>query len=95
VAWFAWQQRAKPSALPMFALGLAISVWTIYYIFEINSADLPTKLFWSSIKYPAVVTIPITLAVFLLRFAGCTIACILKQNLCASNSGVIGPLPFL
>lgn len=72
VALTAWRQRAKPSALPMFALCLAICVWAVCYIFEINSTDLQTKLFWANAKYPAVVIVPVALATFLLRFAGWT-----------------------
>ena len=68
----AWQQRAKPSAMPMFTLCLAIWIWAICYIVEINSKDLQTKVFWSTLKYPAVVIIPVILSIFLLRFAGWT-----------------------
>jgi len=68
----AWKQRTRSSAKPTLAICLAICAWAICYLLEINSADLPTKIFWATIKYPAIVYIPVALAILLLRFAGWT-----------------------
>lgn len=71
-AWVTWQQRTKPSALPLFLLCVTGLVWAICYSFEITVTDLPTKIFWATIKYPAIVILPVALTVFLVRFAGWT-----------------------
>ncbi|MEW5828849.1 MAG: histidine kinase N-terminal 7TM domain-containing protein [Chloroflexota bacterium] len=69
-AYIAWQQRRKPSAIPMTALGLCVGLWAVFYFLELISVDLQAKLFWAGLKYPLITTAPVVLSAFVLRFAG-------------------------
>ena len=69
-ALMAWRQRIKASAPPLALLSLCTGIWSLFYALEINSANLGGKYFWAVAKFPAVVTIPIALGIFILRFAG-------------------------
>ena len=65
-----WKQRRKPSAIPISLLCLLAGAWALFYMFEYSSPNLQTKLFWLVVKFPAVAFLPVTVAAFILRFAG-------------------------
>jgi diguanylate cyclase (GGDEF)-like protein/PAS domain S-box-containing protein len=65
-----WQQRSKSSALPLMVVSLCAGTWSLFYSNEFISTSLQARLFWSTAKYPAIVTIPIALAVFFFRYVG-------------------------
>jgi len=51
-------------------LMLAVSVWSLSSALELNSDDLPGKLFWSKVEYLGVVTIPTLWLAFALQYTG-------------------------
>jgi PAS domain S-box-containing protein len=72
VAFYAWPRRAIGGALALAALALAITAWSVGYIFEIAGADLPTKLFWGKMQYIGIVTVPLMWLIFTFNHANQT-----------------------
>ncbi len=66
---YSWSRQtavSRPFAILMFAA----SLWSFTYGFELLSSDLNTILFWISIEYLGILTIPVALFVFTCRFTG-------------------------
>jgi hypothetical protein len=59
IAFFAWQRRPAPGAMPLVYLMLAASEWSLGYALGMASADLPAKVFWAKVQYFGIVTVPI------------------------------------
>jgi diguanylate cyclase (GGDEF)-like protein/PAS domain S-box-containing protein len=49
---------------------IAIMVWLVCYAFELASAHLVDKLFWSKMKYFGIVTIPVAWLTFTIAYVG-------------------------
>lgn len=67
---YAWRRRATPGAGELALLLCAVSVWSIGYGLEFFFTDLGAKLFWSSVQYLGVVTVPVAWLLFALRYTG-------------------------
>jgi PAS domain S-box-containing protein len=70
LALFAWRRRAAPGALAFALLRLAVAEWSLGYVLELGSADLPSKLWWASVEYLGIVTVPLVWLVFALQYTG-------------------------
>jgi PAS domain S-box-containing protein len=68
LALFAWRRRAAPGALAFALLMLAVAEWSLGYVLELGSADLPSKLWWASVEYLGIVTVPLMWLVFALQY---------------------------
>ena len=47
-------------------LCLAAAIWAFTYALEIDSADLPTKVFWTKVEYLGITSVPICWLAFAL-----------------------------
>ncbi|MBK6327400.1 MAG: PAS domain S-box protein [Chloroflexi bacterium] len=66
---YSWSRQtavSRPFAILMFAA----SFWSFTYGFELLSSDLNAILFWISIEYLGILTVPVALFVFTCRFTG-------------------------
>lgn len=65
---YAWQRRATSGALAFVGLTLAAIIWSVGYILEIGSLDLPAKIFWGKVQYLGIVAIPVAWLAVILQF---------------------------
>jgi two-component system, cell cycle sensor histidine kinase and response regulator CckA len=65
-----WRRRPTPGATAVSCLLFLVTAWSIGYAFELWSADLPSKLIWNDMEYPAIVTIPWLWLLFVLEYTG-------------------------
>ncbi len=65
-----WRFRQAPGTRTGAVLLLATAEWTLGYALELGSADLAGKLFWSKLEYLGVVSVPVALFAFALRYTG-------------------------
>ncbi len=70
LALHAWRLRDTPGAKELALLLAAVSVWSFGYGLEFPFTDLGVKVFWASVQYLGVVTVPVAWAVFALRYTG-------------------------
>jgi PAS domain S-box-containing protein len=64
VAWFTLRQHKRPGGLPLGLLMLAITAWSFATALEMMAVDIPSKIFWSKVSYPAITTSPLLLFLF-------------------------------
>jgi diguanylate cyclase (GGDEF)-like protein len=64
-AYLVWRRRSAPGAFWLFAMQLAIVVWTVSDALDASAATLSTHLLWAKVSYLGSSTV----AVFLLLFA--------------------------
>ncbi len=67
---YAWRRRNTPGAKITAWLMLATSVWTFFYALQLLTFDLPLHLFWTSLKYPGVFTVPALSLLMALEYTG-------------------------
>lgn len=70
LAVLAWRRRPAPGAAMLALLMLALGAWSVAYIMELISSDLPTKLFWAKVQYIPFLAIPALWLVFVLQYSG-------------------------
>ncbi len=70
LAFYAWKRRPAVGVIPFVVLMLAVAEWSLVYALRLSSADLPSKLFWSQVRYLGIVTVPTTWLIFVLQYAG-------------------------
>lgn len=70
LAGLAWQRRHVVGAMPFAALMVAVTVWTLMYALELESATLRTKLLWVKAQYPGIVFVPVAWLAFSLEYTG-------------------------
>ena len=70
LAWFTWRNRRTTGATPFSAMTLILFIWGISYILELAGTDLPTKLFWSDVKFAGVVATPVAWLIFAFEYTG-------------------------
>ncbi len=68
LALHAWRLRDTPGAKELALLLAAVSVWSAGYGLEFPFTDLGAKVFWASVQYVGVVTVPVAWVVFALRY---------------------------
>ncbi len=70
VAVFVWQRRAAPGAIPILALLIGVSVWSMGYALELRSRFMELAIFWAQLEYLGIVTVPVSWFFFSLRYTG-------------------------
>jgi PAS domain S-box-containing protein len=70
VAVFAWRRRTAPGATALALLMLAAAEWSLAYALRLASVDLPTKIFWSQVRYLGIVVTSTAWLVFALQYTG-------------------------
>jgi len=68
LALYAWQRRTISGAPALVWLTLAVAIWTLTYAFELDSPDLPTKLFWAKCQYFGIVNAPMAWLAFTFQY---------------------------
>ena len=56
---YAWLNRKIPGAKSFAILMLTATVWSFGNLLELSGTDLPTKIFWTNIRYIGVVAAPL------------------------------------
>lgn len=59
-----------PGALPLMGLVLAATVWSLGYLLEIASPELPIRIFWAGVQYLGIVSIAPTWSIFCAVYLG-------------------------
>ncbi|HET7481070.1 MAG TPA: histidine kinase N-terminal 7TM domain-containing protein [Rubrobacteraceae bacterium] len=70
LAFYSWRRRGSSGARELALLMAAVSVWSLCYGFEFLFTALNAKLFWASVRYAGVVTVPVAWVLFALRYTG-------------------------
>jgi PAS domain S-box-containing protein len=70
VAGYVWRLRHVTGSTAYAMLALAQASWTLGYILELVSADLPTKLFWDDFQYIGTLMYPAMLWIFIWQYTG-------------------------
>lgn len=70
LAVLAWRRRDVVGAMPFAALMVAVTLWTLTYALELESATLRTKLYWVKAQYPGIVFVPVAWLAFSLEYTG-------------------------
>ena len=70
VAQYLFRHRQVPSSVPLLALTIAATLWSLGYAMEFLVPGYETKLLWSKIVYIGVVSAPLAWVIFALRFYG-------------------------
>ncbi|MDQ6645381.1 MAG: PAS domain S-box protein, partial [Chloroflexota bacterium] len=65
-----WRRRSSPGATPFLVLLLAAAEYSLGYILELGSPDLPTVLLWNNVEWLGVVLLPTTWLIFTLQYTG-------------------------
>jgi PAS domain S-box-containing protein len=66
----AWRYRDTPGAPAFALLMLTVVVWSLAYAFELSSASLPAKLFWTRVEYVGIVVLPAAWFAFACQYTG-------------------------
>lgn len=64
----AWRRRRVPGAAPLTILAFAEAEWTLAYLGQLASPDLPTKLIWENIQFIGAVFAPFACLGFALEY---------------------------
>ncbi len=70
IALYAWRRRPATGATSLALLMLAGSEYSLGYMLELVSTDLPSKIFWSQTQSFGIVVIPVAWLVFVLQYTG-------------------------
>jgi len=66
----AWRQRPEPGASPLVVLLVAQCWWSVCIIFEQQSVDAASKIFWTNLSVFGVVVIPVAWLLFAMAYTG-------------------------
>ncbi len=69
-AFLAWRERPEPGAVPLTALLVGGSWWSIFFVFELQATTLGAKILWSNIQWIGVVIVPVAWLIFALEYTG-------------------------
>ena len=69
VAFYIWRRRTLPGGIALFALMVAVTLWTVTYAFQVAGSSLATKLLWARIQYLGIVAAPAAWLVFALQYS--------------------------
>ncbi|WP_420644132.1 histidine kinase N-terminal 7TM domain-containing protein [Candidatus Leptofilum sp.] len=67
---YTYRQPNAAGSRDLLSLLLAITIWVIGYIFELNGSSLASKLFWAKAEYFGIVFIPVSYLLFVLKYIG-------------------------
>jgi PAS domain S-box-containing protein len=67
-----WRRRSAPGTLPFIILLLGVAEYSLGYVLELGSPDLPTVIFWNNIEWLGVVLLPPAWLAFALQYTGRT-----------------------
>lgn len=70
LAVYSGRRRGAAGARELALLMAGVSVWSLCYGFEFLFTALDAKLFWASVRYAGVVTVPVAWVLFALRYTG-------------------------
>ena len=70
LTWYTWRHRQTEGAKSFSLLMLILFEWGLFYLFQITSTDLNTKMVWSRLVFLGVVTTPVLWLLFALEFTG-------------------------
>jgi two-component system cell cycle sensor histidine kinase/response regulator CckA len=70
LALYAWRRRPTAGTAPFALLMLAMADWSLGYAFELGSADLSAKVFWSNVNFLGIAIIPTAWLAFILEYTG-------------------------
>jgi PAS domain S-box-containing protein len=65
-----WRCRDSPISRPYTFLMMAAALWTVGYTLQILTADLPSNLFFNSLEYVGIATIPVGWLLIALYYTG-------------------------
>jgi two-component system, NtrC family, sensor histidine kinase KinB len=69
LALLAWQRRVGPWAASFTVLMLAVALWSLGQVLELEAIEATEKVFWALVQLPGIVTAPVAWFLFALRFA--------------------------
>jgi two-component system, cell cycle sensor histidine kinase and response regulator CckA len=84
-----WRKRPTPGAMSIALAMFMVALWSATYAFELWSADLQSKLFWTATEYPTIVSIPWLWLAFTLEYTGKTRWITLRNVLLAAIVPVV------
>ena len=58
-AWLVWRQKTSSASRYLAWLNIAVSLWSLSYIFELGLVNPPAKTFWLQMEYIGITTIPV------------------------------------
>ncbi len=67
-----WRRRATAGAIPFLVILLAAIEYSLGYVLQLGSPDLPAVLFWNNIEWLGVVLLPPAWLIFVLQYTGQT-----------------------
>jgi PAS domain S-box-containing protein len=68
VAAYIWRRRSMPGAAPYAAVAFTMAAWTLFYLIEVISPGLQTKIFWDNMQWITAMAIPFFLLQFTLEY---------------------------
>jgi PAS domain S-box-containing protein len=84
-----WRQRAKPGALPLSLMLIAVAIWDIGSALEFAATTIPGKVYWVRLAFVGVALTPVFLFLAALQFAG------LEKRLKRSTLLLLGIIPLV
>src|SRR5947209_6436727 len=66
----AWFRRHAPGAIAFSLLMLAVTEYSVGYVFELAHSDLPTVLFWDNLEWLGATLAPMLWLIFVLQYTG-------------------------
>jgi PAS domain S-box-containing protein len=70
LALYAFRHRRAPGGLAFGLLMAGLAEWTLVYALELSSPDLPSKFFWSRVRYPGVLLAVVSWVLVALEYGG-------------------------
>ncbi len=67
---YALHHRMAPGALPLMLVMGGATVWSLGYALELGSSTLEARIWWAQVQYLGITTIPLTMLVLALEYAG-------------------------
>ena len=67
-----WPLRQSPGASGLMAAIFFVTIWSLAYMMEISTPDLPNKIFWAKVQFIGIPFGPIGLFIFSLHYSGRT-----------------------
>jgi len=66
---YLWPRHRTPKIFFLILLGLAVSIWSLGYAFEIAGATLTTKVFWAKVQYISISLVPFLWMAFVVQYS--------------------------
>jgi len=66
---YLWPRHRTSKIFFLILLGLAVSIWSLGYAFEIAGANLATKVFWAKVQYISISLVPFLWMAFVVQYS--------------------------